>query len=77
MEETSVLDIVTDKDFILGILEVISPILFIAVPIILFALIFRLFKHTNFLKNFGYFILTGCAFMFVIILILIILNVFL
>ena len=69
MEEINPIDIV------LVFLTYVSPLLYFIVPIVLFALIYRLFKHTNFLKNFGYFILTGCAFVFVLIIILMILSV--
>ncbi|MCP4484407.1 MAG: hypothetical protein GY823_07605 [Flavobacteriaceae bacterium] len=53
-------------EFVLAILEYLSPVLIIAIPIVIFILLFRLFKRTNFLKNIGYLVLTFIAFIFVI-----------
>ena len=57
---------VSGLDFVLALIEYLSPVLIIAIPIVIFILLFRLFKRTNFLKNIGYLVLTFIAFIFVI-----------
>mgnify|MGYP001177094268 CR=1 FL=1 len=65
---------ISGVDFVLAILEFMLPVIYLAIPILLFILIYRLFKHTNFLKNLGYFILTLFAFTIVLAIILGIVN---
>ena len=66
---------INPMDIVLVFLTYVSPLLYFIVPIVLFVLIYRLFKHTNFLKNLGYFILTAFAFVIVMAIILGIISV--